>query len=239
MLYQIYNGGKEPFEGESKDDISDDDDAATTQARFSAGDVPAALTMLPCSSWLLILACWSVEFAQKLETLLPRTAGGNASSAPAPAQEQQPLVERAVCYAKSHPYLTALQASSALLSAFSLGAPLLLNLAGFSAAGPVAGTVARTWQSSMGVVKAGSLFSWCQSAAMGGTAAAGISAAGVVGSGVGTMAGVLRLLGSSSGGIGVDDDVSGEILGLYQVVFRKGPVGGQEADGDGAEKENE
>jgi Interferon-induced 6-16 family len=164
----------------------------------------------------VILACWSVEFTQELETLLPRTAGGNESSAPAPAQEQQPLVERAVCYAKSHPYLTALQASSAIPSAFSLGAPLLLNLAGFSAAGPVAGTVATTWQSSMGVVKAGSLFSWCQSAAKGGKAAAGISAAGVVGSG----------------------DVSGEILDRYQVVFRKGPVGGGEADGNGAE-ENE
>ncbi|KAF7502473.1 hypothetical protein GJ744_005688 [Endocarpon pusillum] len=44
------------------------------QARFSAGDVPAALTTLPCPSWPVILACWSVEFTQKLETLLPRTA---------------------------------------------------------------------------------------------------------------------------------------------------------------------
>lgn len=100
VLYQIYNGGKEPFEGELEDDISDDNDAATIQACCSAGDVPAALTTLPCSSWPVILACWSVEFKQELETLLRRTAGGNESSAPAPAQEQQPLVERAVCYAK-------------------------------------------------------------------------------------------------------------------------------------------
>ena len=88
MLYQIYNAGKEPFEGGLEDDIGDNDDAATIQARFSAGDVPAALTTLPCPSWPVILACWSVEFTQELETLLPRTAGGNESSAPAPAQEQ-------------------------------------------------------------------------------------------------------------------------------------------------------
>ena len=137
------NAGKESFEEELEDDISDDDDAATIQACFSAGDVSAALTTLLYPSWPVILACWSVEFTQELETLLLRTAGSNESSAPAPAQEQQPLIERAVCYAKSHSYLTALQASSALLSAFSLDAPLL-NLAGFSAAGPVAATVATT-----------------------------------------------------------------------------------------------
>lgn len=52
---------------------------------------------------------------------------------------------------------------------------------GFSAAGPVAGSVAAGWQGSIGLVQAGSLFAWCQSAAMGGAAVTGIIAAGASG----------------------------------------------------------
>ncbi len=88
MLYQIYNGGEEPFEGEPEDDVDDDDDAATFFAHFSAGGVPAALETLPSASWPMVLTCWSMKFAQKLTTLLlPPSADSNASSYPAPAQE--------------------------------------------------------------------------------------------------------------------------------------------------------
>ncbi|OCH93240.1 hypothetical protein OBBRIDRAFT_885642 [Obba rivulosa] len=55
-------------------------------------------------------------------------------------------------------------------------APLALGIAGFSAAGPVAGTLAAAWQASIGSVAAGSIFALCQSIAMGGA----IPAAGIV-----------------------------------------------------------
>lgn len=50
--------------------------------------------------------------------------------------------------------------------------------------GPAAGSVAAAWQGSMGAVQAGSLFAWCQSAAMGGAAAGSINAVGVAGTAV-------------------------------------------------------
>ncbi|PVH91822.1 hypothetical protein DM02DRAFT_468089, partial [Periconia macrospinosa] len=59
-----------------------------------------------------------------------------------------------------------------------------LGIAGFSALGPTAGTAAAAWQSSIGVVQAGSVFAWCQSAAMGGSAAGTIVAMQGVGAGV-------------------------------------------------------
>ena len=63
MLYQIYGGGREPCERELDDDVNDEDDAATIQARFSAGGVPTALATLPYPSWVVVFTCWSVEFA--------------------------------------------------------------------------------------------------------------------------------------------------------------------------------
>ena len=56
-----------------------------------------------------------------------------------------------------------------------------LGAAGFAATGPVAGSAAAAWQSSIGLVQAGSLFSWCQGAAMGGAAVNGIIACGTAG----------------------------------------------------------
>ena len=80
-----------------------------------------------------------------------------------------------------------------------LGAASLINpalgLAGFSAMGPVAGTAATTWQSSIGLVQAGSFFAWCQSAAMGGSAAGAILGA----QGVGAGAAGLAVLGGMAG----------------------------------------
>ena len=77
------------------------------------------------------------------------------------------------------------------LCALALAAPAILGAIGFSAAGPVAGSIAAGWQASMGSVVAGSLFAFLQSAAMGGAAAgifAGIGALGAavtVGCGIG------------------------------------------------------
>jgi hypothetical protein len=50
--------------------------------------------------------------------------------------------------------------------------PSVLAVAGFTAVGPAAGSIAATWMSSIGVVQAGSLYSGIQSIAMGGAYAA-------------------------------------------------------------------
>ncbi len=52
---------------------------------------------------------------------------------------------------------------------------------GFSALGPVASTAAAGWKASLGIVEAGSLLPWCQSAAMGGAAVNAIIATGAAG----------------------------------------------------------
>lgn len=66
----------------------------------------------------------------------------------------------------------------------SVAALPILGAAGFAATGPVAGSAAAAWQSSVGLVQAGSLFAWCQSAAMGGAAVSGIVAGGAAGGSV-------------------------------------------------------
>ena len=60
----------------------------------------------------------------------------------------------------------------------------VLGAVGFTSAGPAAGSAAAAWQASIGAVKAGSLFAWCQSAAMGGTAIGGIQFAGIAGAAI-------------------------------------------------------
>ena len=84
-------------------------------------------------------------------------------------------------YARAHPVLTGIQITGLGVSVLSLCAVPILGAVGFAATGPAAGSAAMAWQASIGVVKAGSLFSWCQSAAMGGGALAGIQAAGAAG----------------------------------------------------------
>ena len=76
----------------------------------------------------------------------------------------------------------------------SLVALPFLGALGFGAAGPMAGSVAAGWQSSLGLVQAGSLFAWCQSAAMGGAALTGILATGLSGAGIAVAASVTGAL---------------------------------------------
>lgn len=75
-----------------------------------------------------------------------------------------------------------------------------MGAVGFSAAGPVAGSAAAAWQSSIGAIQAGSLFAWCQSAAMGGSALGWIQAGGIVGTAltrVAEMPGLTRMFASN------------------------------------------
>lgn len=75
----------------------------------------------------------------------------------------------------------------------TLAAPAALGWVGFTSVGPAAASYASAWQASIGAVKAGSVFAWFQSAAMGGTAATQIAAVGAAGAG----------LAAAGGGVGV------------------------------------
>jgi hypothetical protein len=70
-------------------------------------------------------------------------------------------------YVKNHPVRFGLQVTGGILTLASVVALPILGAVGFGAVGPVAGSVAAGWQSGIGLVEAGSLFAWCQSAAMG------------------------------------------------------------------------
>jgi hypothetical protein len=92
-------------------------------------------------------------------------------------------------YIKEHPVSFTLQAVGVLAMTASVVAVPVLGAAGFAATGPVAGSAAAAaWQSSIGLVEAGSLFAWCQSAAMSGAALNGIFSFGVAGAGVARVA---------------------------------------------------
>ncbi len=91
-------------------------------------------------------------------------------------------------YIKAHPYLFAFQVTGALFSTAAAVALPILSAVGFSALGPVASSAAAAWQASLGIVEAGSLFTWCQSAAMDGAAINAIITTGAAGGGVAVLA---------------------------------------------------
>ncbi len=100
------------------------------------------------------------------------------------------IASAATAHAQEHPYLTVAQLLGAAVGTGATLANPVLGVAGFSAAGPVAGTLAAGWQSTLGgTVAAGSAFAWCQSAAMGGAAAAkALTAIGIAGGGISAAA---------------------------------------------------
>ncbi|KAL8827311.1 MAG: hypothetical protein Q9191_003266 [Dirinaria sp. TL-2023a] len=158
LLYEILSG-KKPFE-----ELTDEE----VQHRFRNADFPDNAKDLRNS--LAIYSGWSEEFSQELEKKV---------------QAQDPSFLQGVKnYAKAHPYRTGIQAAGLTLSAVSFFAVPILGAVGFTAAGPAAGSAAAAWQGSMGAVKAGSLFAWCQSAAMGGSALGGIQLAGIAGAAI-------------------------------------------------------
>lgn len=101
----------------------------------------------------------------------------------------------------------------------SLAALPVLGLVGFGALGPVAGSTAAGWQAGMGLVEAGSIFAWCQSAAMGGAALTGILATGLGGAGVAvaaTAAGALD--------VGAGEEAVPDLKERFLVVWKKQTV---------------
>lgn len=95
-------------------------------------------------------------------------------------------------YIRKHPFLFALQVFGATTCIAALILVPVLGAIGFSAAGPVAGSAAAAWQASLGIVEAGTLFAWCQSAAMGGAAVSTIVTTGALGGALATVPGLVH-----------------------------------------------
>ena len=93
-------------------------------------------------------------------------------------------------FAKEHPYQFWGIVLGLMLTVISA---TILPMLGFSAAGPVAGSIAAGWQSSIGIVSAGSLFAFLQSAAMGGAAMTGFVGFGVGGLALASFAAVTAI----------------------------------------------
>lgn len=127
-----------------------------------------------------ILACWCPEFAKEL------------------LEKRSALLPKLTTYIEKHPIKFGLQVAGGVVSLASIFVLPILGVVGFAATGPIAGSAAAGWQASMGLLQAGSLCSWCQSAAMGGAAVGGILATGLTGAGVAvsaTVAGALDTVG--------------------------------------------
>ena len=67
------------------------------------------------------------------------------------------------------------------VSALSVLTIPVLGAIRFTAAGLVAGSATAAWQASIRAIQSGSLFTWCQSAAMGGAAMGSVQAVGIAG----------------------------------------------------------
>lgn len=102
------------------------------------------------------------------------------------------------------------------LFALACAAPAILGAIGFSAIGPVAGSIAAGWQASMGSVAAGSFFAFLQSAAMGGAAASLFAGAGAVGAVV--TVGIASA--SAAGSTITKDDIKAAVGGFAQNTKR-------------------
>lgn len=228
LIYEIHQGER-LFEG--LDDIE-------IQRKFRNAEFPNVTHL---EQGPIILSCWSVEFARELLKLMGwffyyyyhYPDGPPPTSLPSftnlqkylPVQNpaRQPpgsifhkVLQKAEEYVKAHPYIFALQVTGAAVTATSLAAPLILGAAGFGALGPIAGSSAAAWQASMGVVEAGSLFAWCQSAAMGGAAVSGIIATGATGVGVASTATVAGVF------AGNPKATAQDLMDIFILVCRKG-----------------
>ena len=91
------------------------------------------------------------------------------------------LVVSLSAWIQAHKKQTAFLITGITIFALCLAMPAILGAIGFSATGPVLGSVAAGWQASIGSVAAGSLFSFLQSAAMGGAAMGLFTGVGILG----------------------------------------------------------
>ncbi|KAI9746309.1 MAG: hypothetical protein M1818_000020 [Claussenomyces sp. TS43310] len=178
ILYEIFSGHQPFYEVPESVDAEE-----KIRALIGRGDFPDDIWGL--SKAPRILGCWCPAFAKEM-----LTSRGKGSFQAAITN-----------YINNHPVRFGFQVLGGLVSIASLFVVPILGAIGFAAAGPVAGSAAAAWQSSMGIVEAGSIFAWCQSAAMGGAALGGIAATGLSGAGIvvgATVAGALDDVDSNS-----------------------------------------
>ncbi|KAL8836826.1 MAG: hypothetical protein Q9176_006059 [Flavoplaca citrina] len=113
-------------------------------------------------------------------------------------------------WVRAHPYRAFGLFGGITILGLTLAIPAILEIVGFGALGPVGGSIAAGWQSSLGLVAAGSPFAFLQGAAMGGAAMGVMTGIGVLVGAV-TVAAALTLK-------------EGTVCGL--VSSCKGAVGG-------------
>ena len=220
LIYEVY-ANEAPYENLGDGEI---------QARYRRAEFPD-VTRLP--QWPLILSCWSVEFARELEAILSKLLFMPVCLFPLqdyrdnsncfdpllgnPESKFKRLSRAAGTYISEHPVRFGIQCVGAVVGIAATVALPVLGAAGFGALGPVAGSSAAAWQASIGAVEAGSLFAWCQSAAMGGMAVNGIIATGATGGAI--------LLSSTAVGLLMDGSMNKgdeeKLTGLFQSVCRK------------------
>jgi hypothetical protein len=135
------------------------------QHNFEKGVYPEETRDFPSEIAIPILGFWSQEFVEHIA-------------------HQTSISSKIIEHIRAHPLSSGITAAGiGVLGLASLVNPAL-GIAGFSALGPTAGSAAAAWQSSIGIVQAGSAFAWCQSAAMGGSAAGTIVATQGLGAGL-------------------------------------------------------
>jgi hypothetical protein len=95
-----------------------------------------------------------------------------------------PIIDFGQTVFREHTTALAVGSTGLALATAPITGPALLGAIGFSTSGPVVASLAAAWQSSIGVVQAGSLFATLQGAAMGGAAAGTFTTASNIGIGM-------------------------------------------------------
>jgi len=189
-------------------------DDSLVQQNFEKGIYPSEVMEFPLEIAIAVLGSWSQEFAQQIT---------EHSRQKVPSADQTGVLGKVFAHMKTHPISSGLTvAGSLVLGVTSIINPAL-GIIGFSAMGPVAGSAAAAWQSSIGLVQAGSFFAWCQSLAMGGSAAGAILGA----QGVAASAAGLGLLGMRGGDTN-EEAARRMIWSLFLANVRK--EGGEDTD---------
>jgi hypothetical protein len=118
----------------------------TVQARYRTAEFPEDIEGLLPRFQSLLFSCWNAELGRYI------------------------ALGKFQRYVYNDLARFALQVTSATVGVATFITIPAVGAIGFSALGPVLGTLAAGWQSSIDAVEAGSLFGFCQSAAMGGAA---------------------------------------------------------------------
>ncbi|KAA8572340.1 hypothetical protein EYC84_002964 [Monilinia fructicola] len=159
ILYEVVSGHQ--IFDELGDGAPEDE---AIQKLIAEGKFPGDLWHLPVTP--TILGCLCPGFLEEMLSLRKTAFPSNPSS----SLYQIGLKN----YIQKHPYRFGFQVLGGITTVASVATIPILGAVGFSAAGPLAGSTAAAWQSGIGLVQAGSIFAWCQSAAMGGAAVGGL-----------------------------------------------------------------